>query len=134
MIKKKFFLNFTSTLGRIVLLSIIILFLINIGRSIYKNHSIKKQIAQLHEKISILENEKIHLQNRILYYQTDTYKEIESRKKLNYQKKGEKTIVLKSKESYRSDTSDNHLQASDKHQDIDNDSPNWQKWIKFIFG
>ena len=83
---KKTFLNFTSALGRIVLLGLVVLFLVNIVRSIYKNHDIKKQISQLESEIDTLQNEKLNLKNRVLYYGTDTYKELETRKHLNYKK------------------------------------------------
>lgn len=137
MVKKKqsTFFNFTSTLGRIILLGIVILFLVNISRSIYKNHSIKKQIADLKEEINTLENEKLNLQNRILYYETETYKELEAREHLNYKKKGENVIVYLSDENTtNTEQSVKHNISQEEKENQADGTPNWQKWMKYIFG
>lgn len=133
--KKKPFFNFTSTLGRIVLLGLVILFLVNIGRSIYKNHNIKKQITELESQNHTLKNEKLNLENRILYYDTQTYKELEARKHLNYKKKGEKVVSLITQEDKASEENKiiNDFKTQNK-KSSDDPSPNWQKWWQYIFG
>ena len=133
--KKKPLLSFTTTVGRIILLGLIILFLVNIVRSIYKNHNIKKQISQLEDEISTLKNERLNLENRILYYNTDTFKELEARKHLNYKKKDEKVVSLISKEDTLSQEINKIKHNTETNQlNRDNSIPNWQKWMKYIFG
>ncbi len=132
--KKNTFFNFTSTLGRIILLGLVILFLINIARSIYKNHDVKKQIANLESEINALENQKLNLENRILYYETPTYKELEARQHLNYKKKGEKVITLLVKND--PETNQNTVEHNEPQKEIKStdNTPNWQKWMKYLFG
>lgn len=133
---KSSFFNFTSTLGRVVLLGLIILFLVNIIRSIYKNHNVKNEISQLETEVNELKNEKLNLQNRILYYQTDTYKELEARKHLNYKKIGENVVVLANAISSESKDMQDDVKHNSQTQSnsVDNSIPNWQKWMKYIFG
>lgn len=130
--QKKNTLNIlTSTVGRVILLAIIILFIVNIFRSIWKNHQITKQIDNLEQDISALENEQLNLNNRILYYQTNTYKELEARQHLNYKKKDEKVMILVKKEPTQN--SDSTVKNIDSEDSKDN-MTNWQKWFKYIFG
>ncbi len=132
--QKKNTLNIlTSTIGRIVLLAIIILFIVNIFRSIWKNHQVTKQIDSLEKQISSLENDRINLNNRILYYQTDTYKELEARQHLNYRKKDEKVMALVKKENNISDQNNDKNQVNN-YETSQEDMANWQRWVKYIFG
>ena len=132
--KKKNFFNFTNTIGRFIVLALVILFLINIGRSIYKNHDIKKQINNLEDQITALENENLNLKNRILYYETPIYKEIEARRHLGYKKKGENVVSLLSKDNVPSEEENIKNENSQSKPAQDESIPNWQKWIKYIFG
>lgn len=124
----------TSTIGRVVLLAIIILFIVNIFRSVWKNHQITEQINTLENSISALENGKINLTNRIWYYQTETYKELEARRHLNYKKNDEKVLVLVKKEDISSQNNSTNKQTDNANNTPDDNLPNWQKWLKYIFG
>ena len=96
-----------NTIFRIAILAVVILFLINIGRTIYKNHNIEIKISSLENEISELENEKLNLKNRILFYETDIYKELEARRHLNYQKKDEKVVIFLKKNPSENITNEN---------------------------
>lgn len=132
--KENFWIKSANILVRFALLAIIGLFLFNIGRSIWKNHDIEEKIILLKHDISELENQSVALKNRILYYQTETYKELEARKHLFYQKPDEKLVVLiKSDDSNSSQNTTNTNDQIKPNQATD-DLPNWQKWINYIFG
>lgn len=125
---------FFDTFFRIIILVIVILFLVNIGRTIYKNHNIKSKISSLENTNSNLENDRLNLKNRILFYETDIYKELEARKHLNYQKKDEKVVILLKKEKNENITNENIQKNQENTKTDENLIPNWQKWLKYIFG
>lgn len=130
--KKRVIWGFTSALGRIIILGLALLFIANIARSIYKNYQTKQQIDTLENEISQLQNEKVNLENRILYYETDTYKEIETRKHLGYRKPDEKVAILIQNEGNTTNLQiENNSQ--DQIDDTEDNTPNWQKWYQFIF-
>lgn len=127
-----------SAIGRIIILVIVVLFIFNIGRTIYKNYQINEQIISLKSQISILEDEKLNLENRILYYQTATFKELELREHLGYKKPDEKVVVLYEQDD-KEKTVENENQTLENFDKKSKDSavdhtPNWQKWWEFIFG
>lgn len=129
----------SSAIGRLIILAVVILFLVNIGRSIYKNYQINNQIDSLKAKIASLEEDKIDLENRILYYQTDTYKELGLRRHLGYIKPDEKVVVIYKKNQdsnqQNNDISNSQTEAENQPEDLKNDDiSNWQKWWNFIFG
>jgi len=124
---------FTNTFVRILILLIVIFFLYNIVKSILKNHEITKEINDFANSITILENDRLNLKNRIIFYNTDIYKEIEARKHLNYQKKDERVVVLIKKTPDNIDLN-NATQDINSSQNETETMPNWQKWLQFIFG
>ena len=126
--------KFLDTFFRIIILVIVVLFLFNIGKTIYKNHNIKVKITTLENMLADLENNRLNLKNRILFYETDIYKELEARKHLNYQKKDEKVVVLIKKENDENITNENIQKNDETNVKKTDPSPNWQKWLKFIFG
>lgn len=137
--KRDFWQFLSTTLGRLLLLAIVVLFLINIGRSIYKNYQMNKQLDAMEAKIAYLKDENINLQNKILYYQTNTYKELELRQHLGYKKPDEKVIVLDKTENNREEiifSNQQSNQAANKNKNTNqvDTIPNWQKWWDFIFG
>lgn len=132
--KRKPIITFTNTLGQILILGLVILFLVNIGRSIWKNHQTTLIITNLETDINTLKNEQLNLQNRIIYYNTDTYKELEARRHLGYKKRDENVVALIKKNENIIDlnTDQNLIDKSKTNSKTDN-LPNWQKWIKYIF-
>lgn len=65
-----------------------------LGRSLWQNWMLKHSIGQLNEQIVVLEKEKENIENLILYYRSDSFKELEARKKLGLKKPGEKVVIL----------------------------------------
>lgn len=69
-----------------------ILFLL--GRSLWQNWDLKRSINKLQEQIAVLNQQKKDLENLNLYYRSDSFRELEARKKLGLKKPGEKVVIL----------------------------------------
>jgi cell division protein FtsB len=68
--------------------------LFTVGRLAYKNYQLNLEEAQLKTDIAALENEIQDLKNKIVYYQTDDYKDKMLRARLNLKKEGEEVVVI----------------------------------------
>jgi cell division protein FtsB len=75
-------------------LALVLYMVFSVGKLAYKNYQLNVTELKLKEEISILENEISDLENKIVYYQSDSYKEKMIRAKLNMQKEGEKVVVI----------------------------------------
>lgn len=69
-----------------------ILFLL--GKSIWQNWNLRHSIWKLNEQLAQLTIQKKDLENLIIYYQSDSFKELEARKKLGLKKADEKVVIL----------------------------------------
>lgn len=134
--KQNFWKNFANILFKFIILAIVGLFLFNIGKSIWKNHDTSEKISILKKEISQLENQSVNLKNRILYYQTPIFKELQVRKHLFYQKPGEKLVVLEKSPDHENENTVplNDIDISSQPESTRDQLPNWQKWINYIFG
>jgi len=81
-----------------VLKIFIVLFIIYAGYALFKvfwrNIQIDKEIKKLNTEIDQLEAQNQDLKNLITYYKTESYKEKEARRRLGYQKPGEKVVII----------------------------------------
>lgn len=108
-----------------------ILFLL--GRVLWLNFNLKESIEKLQEQIVVLEQQKKDLNNLILYYQSDSFKELEARRKLGYKKPGEKVVILE-----LSPSSENFPEEVEKEKQgvagksTASEEPNWQLWWEFF--
>lgn len=65
-----------------------------LGRALWQNWDLKRSILKLNEQLITLEQQKKDLENLNLYYSSDSFKELEARKRLGLKKPGEKLVVL----------------------------------------
>lgn len=104
-----------------------------LGRSIWLNFQIKKQLESTKSQISETEKKNKNLENLILYYQSDSFKEVEARQKLGLKKPGETVVAVpvKKYEDYNQET-----QAQTQEIVISKEGkplPNWQLWWQYLF-
>lgn len=117
-----------------ILLVVYVLFIL--GRSIYKNYQTNKKITNLENEITRLGQENQYLQNIILYYQTDSFKEVEARRKLNMQKPGEKVMAVELQSAPEVEALEDSLQNITQESNQANlvSESNALRWKEFLFG
>jgi cell division protein FtsB len=108
-------------LGILALLYLIFL----TGRSAYQNWQTNQEVKKLKVEIETLEVENQNLQNLIAYYQTQSFKEKEARRKLGLVKPDEKVVII-SKEQAPSKKSTESISEEPK-------KPNYILWWQFFF-
>lgn len=95
---------------------------------VWQNYEINQKIANLKIEIEKIKKQSKHLENLIVYYGSNIYREVEARRKLGLKKPGE-TIVplpnLDKKEERKID--DKNSEASNKIVE-----PNYVKWWKLV--
>jgi cell division protein FtsL len=94
-----------------------------LSRVVWQNYQVNKQVDSLKNQIASLQQSNHDLQNEILYFQTDAYKEELARQQLNLQRPGEHVIIVPR------DTSTNSSGEQTRGQPL----PNWQQWWNFFF-
>ncbi len=112
--------------GLMLYLSVILI------RSIINNYAINQKIAQSRAEINQLEQNNKKLKQKIKYYQSDIFKEIEARAKLGYQKQGEKVIILPKTKKNQQDDSD--IISLDINQKNPSPTPHYLEWWQIFFG
>lgn len=107
-----------------VLILVYLIFLT--GRSAYYNFQTNQEVKQFKTEIETLEVENQNLQNLIAYYQTQSFKEKEARKKLGLVKPDEKVVII-SKEPPP-------VKVPSPAPSEEPQKPNWQLWWQLFFG
>lgn len=105
------------------LLGIYLIFLVYQALSF--NYQASKKIKDLKKEVSSLELKKNQLEDLIVYYKTDTFMELEARKKLGFKKAGENVLVVKTLESENQQKKTTTIEG-------EKSAPNYSLWIKFF--
>ncbi len=85
-----------TRIGIVIGIALIFYMFFIVGKTAYKNYQVSKQIEDLKKEIQNLEDENQEMRSKIVYYQTESFKEREARQKLGLQKPGEKVISVPS--------------------------------------
>lgn len=134
---KKFFFRFFS----IVLIMGIVFLSIFIGFRAYKemnrNKKIADEILALQEESNRIDHESYALRNRIEYLQSDSFREREAKRVLEYQKSGEKVVFVRG-QSFESKPEANQNNFSSETSPItdmteEKSSSNFEKWYRYFF-
>jgi len=124
----KFALSFSV---KLIIAGVIGFILYGIGRSVWKNYQVVEKIDSLESEIFKEKENNENLKNLLVYYQTDSYKELELRKKLNYKKQGEKVVIIPELNPVNQEEQI-EKQLAEKKKEIE--EPNVTKWYKYILG
>ena len=122
-----------SSLIKIATYLIIFYILFLLGRTLWTNYNLRSSIEKLNQQIVILNQEKKNLENLNLYYQSDSFKELEARKKLGLKAPGEKVMILKvtsSPGSFPQEVEKEKEETAPKTNETP--SPNWLLWWEFF--
>lgn len=104
-----------------------------LGRSIWVNFNLKKSISKLQGQITELDQEKKALNNLIVYYKSDAFKELEARKKLGLKAPDEKVMLLAatpSTESFPEEVAQEKKGVAGESTSIT--KANWRLWWDFF--
>lgn len=120
----------TSFTRGLFILVLLVYISYSVGWSIYRNYTINQEINQLKNDIAKLHGDIGDLQNLIVYYQSDSFKEVEARRRLGLRAPGEQVVILPKIDQQKvvSDQS----QTPDNSTDQADFTPNPVKWYKFV--
>lgn len=113
-----------------MLLGVALLFFIGFkySKEAYKQREVNVEIANLQSEIEKLNQENKNLQGLIEYFQTEEFKEKETKDKLNLVKEGEKLILIKEKEVSAENVDENN------EVEVIVNRPNYYWWWYYFFG
>lgn len=126
--------NLFSNLVSIIIILIIVYIIFNIGKSTWKNYQINREIVNIEAEIEGLKVKNATLKNLILYYQTDTFKELEARKKLGLKKPDEKVIIVPENDGQSDNYKEELFGKSQTQNKLIEKKPNYAKWWYFVMG
>lgn len=111
-------------------LALIIYFAVTLGIAVTKNYQGQRKIANIKNKIISL-NQEIESQTLLnVYYQSETFKELEARRRLSLKKPEEKVFILPKREDQ-----EQTQQSQEEKINLQRDKePNSRKWLRFLLG
>lgn len=127
-------IKFGNNFSRILILLVIIYILFNLGRSIFNNYSVNEKIAKINNDIADLEKQNQYFINQNLYYQTDTFKELEARRKLGLKKEGETVIIAPDNKNEPLIVNSTEASNQKSESSLQVIIPNYIKWWNYVLG
>lgn len=104
-----------------------------VGKVIWLNWQLHREISQIEQQISELKTQQKDLENLVLYYQSDSYREIEARRKLGLKKNDEIAIAIPSKsyQNYEDELQSQKQGVAEKKSE--ETVPNRELWYNYFF-
>lgn len=96
----------------------------------FQVYRIDKEIVKFRREILVLEEKNQELKNLIAYLKTDSFKEREARRKLNYRKPGEKVLVVPNLAALTPEMTEGGGAAETPEL---KELPNYLKWWRYFF-
>ncbi len=117
---------FRSNLFFLLVLILLALFSLSLFLEIMRKVEIQKEIENLEQKVTNLQNRNAELSALIEYFKTDEHIETEARTKLGYKKPGETVVVVA--------TNTDNINNTAKNTSAENlPKTNWQLWVDYFF-
>jgi cell division protein FtsB len=114
----------------LVMIGLYIAFLLY--QSVLFNYQTNQRISSLQADIRKLEQDNSQLGVLIAYYKTDSFRELEARRKLGMKLPGEKVVTVEVKETPSAQSSS--TQTNSEGSAKTSSRPNWRLWLDFIAG
>ncbi|MHA1372541.1 MAG: FtsB family cell division protein [Promethearchaeota archaeon] len=131
---KTFFKQIGSFLTTLIILAVIVFIIYNIYKSTVQNYQINKQITELENQIQEIKKQNQYLKNLIIYYNTDTFKELELRRKIGMKKPDEVVLIMPENKNQKEQKEPNEPMYKEQNNKKEVQEPNYQKWLKYITG
>lgn len=130
--KIPFYKRLSANMVNIILAIILVYILFLIGNLILKNYQTNKKITQANDAIELTEIDNDLQRELLTYYQSDSYREVELRRRLMLKKPGEKVVLLPihAKESFQVTPSASVQNLSSEP----NATANYRRWWQAFFG
>lgn len=119
-------------LSKVLSYALILYIFYILGHAIWLNWSLKKENDQLKKDIVAIQEKNQNLENLILYYKSDSFKELEVREKLGLKKKDEKVVSVPVRK-FNSDQSQAEVTINSLNKKPVEKIANWRAWWAFIF-
>jgi hypothetical protein len=119
-------------LSKVLSYALILYIFYILGHAIWLNWSLKKENDQLKKDIVAIQEKNQNLENLILYYKSDSFKELETREKLGLKKKDEKVVSVPVRK-YNNDQSQAEATINSLNKKPVEKIANWRAWWAFLF-
>ncbi len=116
------FMN-SKLLWRILILFVAAFLIFSLGKNLYQNWKINQEVEKLKVEISDLRKANDTFTEKLLYYQSQSYREKIARERFGLQKPGEEVVVIVPEARPKI--------VEEKPVDK---TPNYQKWWNYFFG
>lgn len=127
---KNFFSSTGALIVKILIIAVAIYIIFSISKSIWKNWQITQEIKKTDELITVLAEKIATLKNQILYFQTETFKELEARRRLGLKKADENVLLVPE----NVDVAKNNGSTDNEVQNKTSDGvSNPAKWWQYLF-
>lgn len=97
-----------------------------VGKSVYTNWQTDQKVKKFKTDLDILEVENQNLKNQITYFQTESFKEKEARRKLGLVKPDEKVVILSREPEKLKEETISPEEAEQKSK------PNYKLWWEYF--
>jgi len=121
---KTYFLKILIVLGFLVALAIVY----PIGHQYLKGKANTREIDNLRQEASRIENENSSIKDKIAYFETYEFQKKEAKDKLNLQSPDEKLVIVKPGLQTQAQP-----EVSDTAENSKPPVPNWRKWWNYLF-
>ena len=119
--------------GRLFLYFLVIYTFFMLGRSVLTNYQLQKQVKGIESSIIDIKNQNKDLENLVLYYQSDSFREVEARRKLGYKKPDEKIFIVSVQKFTDLNTEMQSQKESLSTKEQEKKQSNLSLWWQYIF-
>jgi cell division protein FtsB len=115
-----------SSIVNVVGAILIVYLMVVLGQTVKRNYDLGRQIDDLKQQMTSLEDQKNELAYSLQYYKTDSFRDREARSKLGLQAPGENVVIIPQKSPSPAPTAGSSKPATRKS--------NLQQWFDFLGG
>jgi len=120
-----------SKVSTVLVVAVLIYVFFLLYQSVYTNWQTSKRIKNLKLDLVELERDKLRLESLIAYYKTNSFQELEARKKLGFKMPNEKVITVKVEEEQ--EKQEKVLDQTKNEPPVQIKS-NFEKWLDYFKG